>query len=160
MLNKLLILTALVGCVDLDDTASEEGSLGATTSKPAPIDPCSLTDQPIYMPRIRAVKWTWSGCGPSTTDSADSLVPEPLRLSVYVDVTPETEKVSGTASGCDSFEGKFGRVICHPTVPPAGRVLSLTAATQCGGTHEVSAPITDCVDGSQTFPFISAGDAN
>ncbi len=156
MLNKLLLLTALVGCAELD-TESDEGGLAASTTKPAPIDPCSTTDQPIYMPRIRAVKWTWEGCGPATSDA---LVPAPLRLNVYVDVTPETEKLSGTASGCDSFIGKFGQVTCYPTVPPAGRVLSLTASTTCGGTHNVSAPITDCVDGSETFPPDDVGDAN
>jgi hypothetical protein len=149
MLNKLLLLTALVGCADLD-TESEEGSLAATASNPGPVDPCSLTDQPVYMPRIRAVKWSWEGCGPTTADSAT--VPAPLRLNVYVDVTPETEKIEGTASGCDSFVGKMAQVTCYPTVPPSGRKLALTAATMCGGTHQVSVPITDCVDGSEAFP--------
>ena len=82
MFNKLLLLTALVGCADLD-TESDEGSLGATETQPAPIDPCSTTDQPVFMPRIRAVKWSWQGCGPSTTDPAYSLTTTNAAATAY-----------------------------------------------------------------------------
>ena len=101
--------------------------------------------------RIRRVSWRWTGCGPDEAAFG-------LDVDVDVDSSTTPTAIHGDLTGCASFDGDPAHSACAPTLPPTGRVLTVTARRPGAASAAVALPVVDCVGGQWDAPPDDDGD--